>query len=177
MKPTKTEDLPNLNNPQGGDLIPTLDIDGGAGGKPKLKKLALAKLFALLSASVTGLLSQEINYVSGDYFNLSESWQFSLSPGKLSSLLKISVDAPSRVRFYASDAARTADYNRGTETEPDNNTGLVFEGIFIPSALTIELNPIAWMFSQSGQIYATVQPYNVAPQPLNLTVSIVPILV
>lgn len=177
MTNKKTSDLDPLEKPTGSDFIPTLDIDGGKGGKAKLKKLSIAKLSSLISGTITGLGVQDSYLSSNDYFVIGESWQFSFNPGQLAALLKVVCNVPSRLRLYTSSQSRSVDFNRSASTDVDNESGLLFECIFATDLLTINCNPVALMHVPGGEVFVNIQPYNSSPLVIQLQFSTIPILV
>lgn len=142
----KISELVTCHNPDGRDFFPILDVNGGTDGKPKTKKVSLAKLVSLSSNS--GIIKDTFQYIGEDFLLNSQSNDGLISLSKSFALISISANMPGKLRIYKSIEQRELDRNRG-DIDPIGNHGVILEIIFPLSLLEIDLLPI--VFGSSTQ--------------------------
>ncbi|AUB36885.1 hypothetical protein COO91_02814 [Nostoc flagelliforme CCNUN1] len=157
----KTLATPNLN-----DVFPILDIDGGLGGKPILKKVAVSSILGLFQpADITGInnslagittritaleavqIPQSVSWHSTIINNsipaviANTSYDLSIPVLNVFNLIKVSSNVAGRLRIYLFSSQREADKSRLSTVDPIGNHGLLLEVVFSSSLLSIDLSP------------------------------------
>ena len=157
----KTLTTPNLN-----DVFPILDIDGGLGGKPILKKVAVSSILNLFQpADITGInnsltqittrlaalealpaptnISWHSTTINSSIptITANSSYDLTIAIANVFNLIKVSSNVAGRLRIYLSTSQREADRSRLSSVDPIGNHGLLLEIIFTSSLLSIDLSP------------------------------------
>jgi hypothetical protein len=88
-------------------------------------------------------------------------------------ILTISVNTPSRIRFYGTNATATSDLSRLSSTTPSGNVGLMAEFVFTSTQLSWICSPVPICFNNDSilnqNIYMTIQ--NLGNSTSTITVS------
>jgi hypothetical protein len=91
--------------------------------------------------------------------------------------LNITTNVPAWVRIYASVAAQTADSSRLITVDPVAGSGVLLEVLTTADALSIDLSPVAILYSATGDttLPITVTNKDTSSQAVSVTITAVPI--
>jgi hypothetical protein len=170
----KISELITCHNPDGTDFFPILDVDGGAGGLPKTKKISLASIVSL--ASKPGVIEDLFKYVSPNVLSQGQSEDAIFLLSKTFALISITANIPGRLRIYKSIQQRELDRNRGN-IDPSGNHGVILEVVLTSSLLYIDLLPIVFGSSVEREFPIIFTSLSATPIPLTISLTYLPIKV
>lgn len=136
----KFSDLPEAKTIESSDYLLLLDINGGHHGRPKTKKVKVARLSSG-NQGANNLFREQYIYES-PLLNLGEKKKVNADIAKSALILSLKTSVPSWVRLYSSLDSQTLDENREIDKDPRNGSGLIFEAITTLQNLSIGFSPI-----------------------------------
>lgn len=124
------------------DFVVGLDINGGIGGKPKTKKIKIAKLQSFLISAASGIIRDSTSITTSFITNKS-SEKTVIHLAKAFAILQISTNTPAWIRLYSTTAYQVADRSRNIDADATGNHGLILEAITNTKTLALTIAPIA----------------------------------
>lgn len=146
----------NVNRPYGVGSVVTDGTSTWIAIRPNTGVVPINGLdWVEIGTSASGVTREIINHTTGFVVSGTEVTG-EIDIAKSFVLNKVTSDQPARIRFYCTDAFRTADASRPVGTDPTGEFGLLLELILTSSFLDFSLAPPAPGYNDDTPITSTI---------------------